>query len=151
MVKRDLIERTAAAMRERNIRKSITVPGHTFHISDDEGNRKDFKVRQTDKSVLFTKEDVAAVIEACMDVIQEAVRTGEEVSIHGFGKLGLKYRKPRTVTNVLDGSPVDAPGGYVPRFISGNELIRCAQLYTQSIEDRKINDPLPVFTEEDGE
>lgn len=153
MVRKELIRRMTEVMRENDIRKPISFPKHVFHISDDEGNRRDFTVKKVDKSVIYTADDVEAVLDTLQYVIQEALKAGEEISIRGFGTLGLKYRKPRTVINVLDDQPVEIDGHFVPRFLCGNDLKRCAQIYEQTLDDRKINEPLPIFREdeEDGE
>lgn len=151
MVKKDLISNASKVLRDNNIRKRVTTPAHVFHISDDDGNQKDFKVKKTDKDVLYTVEDIERILDACIFVIQEAMKSGEEIAIHGFGKMMLRYRSPKTVRNVLDGNPVQTPGGYFPRFVPGNDLMRAAHIYEQYLKDRKINEPLPIFAEEAGE
>lgn len=149
MVRKELISQTASVLRENNVRKPVSIPKRVFHISDDEGNSKDFVVKKKDKNVIYTADDVEAVLSACQYVIQEALKRGEEISIHGFGKLGLKYHKGQTVVNVLDGQKVVTEGHYNPRFLAGNDLKRCAQVYEQSLKDQNLNTPLPVFSEED--
>lgn len=152
MVRKELIRRMAEVMRENEVRKPISIPKQVFHISDDEGNHKDFTVKKIDKTVLYTADDVEAVLDALEYVIHEAIRAGEEISIRGFGTLGLRYRKPRIQRNVMDGQPVEVEGRFVPHFICGNDLKRCAQVYEQSISDRMINEPLPIFRDDgDGE
>ena len=147
MVRKELIRQIAAVMRDNDIRKPISIPKQVFHITDDEGNKKDFTVKKIDKSVLYTADDIEAVLDACQYVIQEALKAGDVISIRGFGTLGLRYRKPRMAKNVLDGESVLQAGHYVPRFLSGNDLKRCAQVYEQSIADQKLCEPLPVFPE----
>lgn len=145
MVRKDLIRRTTEVLRANNIRKSISVPEHVFRISDDEGNHKDFSVKKIEKGVLYTVDDVAAIMDACQYVIQEAVKSGEDITVRGFGTLGKRYRKARTVKNVLDGKEVNLKGHYVPCFSPGNDLKRCMQIYEQSLADKEINKPLPIF------
>lgn len=151
MVRKELISRISAVLRENNIRKPVSFPKHVFHISDDEGNQKDFVAKKTDKMVLYTTDDVAAILDACQYVIQETLKQGEEISIHGFGRLGLKYQKEKTVHNIRDSQLVTIDGHYSPRFLCGNDLKRCAQIYEQSLKDLEINKPLPVFSEEEDE
>lgn len=152
MKRKELIRRVALAMREKNIRKSVSIPKHAFRISDDDGNTRVFHVKQTDKSVLFTADDIEAMLDICISVIEDALRSGEDISIQGFGRLYLKYRKPKTVINNMDGGKeMRSSGKYVPMFSSGTDLIRCAQMYAQSLEDKKINEPLPIFTDEEDE
>ena len=148
MVKKELISRVVTLLRENNMKKSVSVPKRVFHISDDDGNSRDFQVKETNKNVVYTSDDVLAIIDACICVVLDTIKRGEEISIHGFGKLGLKYRQPRELKNVLDGEKCFAPGGYVPRFVFGNELARCAKMYTQAMADKEIN-KVPVILDEE--
>lgn len=151
MNRKELIQRVATVMREKNIRKPIIMPKQVFHISDDEGNKKDFTIRKTDKKVLFSVDDVEAVVNTCLDVITESIKRGEEVSVHGFGTLGVQYRKPRVLKHVETRSKTVAEARYVPKFYSGSNLRLAAKLYGLSLEDKNINAPLPVFSGEDGD
>ena len=144
MWRKDLVRRIAEVMREKGIRKSVTYPKHVFHVSDDEGNRQDFKVKQIDKTVLYTAEDIEAMLDTMTYVIGEALRRGEDVSLVGFGRFGVKYRPPRTFANNLnEGEMVSIPGRYYPYFTVGNDLVRCAQVYDQSLKDMATNAPPP--------
>lgn len=146
-----LVRAVAAAMREKNIRKIVSSPKHVFHISDDEGNHKNFVVRQTEKGVLFTNDDVEAVLDTCLQVIEEAMKRGEQVSIRGFGSLGLKYRKSRATKKPGTEEWVDVQSRYVPKFAFGNDLRRCAMVYELSLADKQISADLPVFDEDGGD
>ena len=148
MTKRDLISRTVAVLKDNNVRKPISIPKHAFHISDDEGNKTNFTIKKREKNVIYTSGDVEAILNACLYVIMDAIRHGEEVFIHGFGKLFLKYQKEHMVHNVLDNEVVKVEGRYSPKFACGNDLRRCAQIYEQSLKDQEINTPLPLFHDE---
>lgn len=147
MNRKELIRRVASEMREKNIRKPITMPKQVFHISDDEGNKRDFTIRKTDKNVLFSVDDVEAVIDTCLAVIEESIKHGEEISIRGFGTLGIQYRKPRVLKHVETQEETIAEARYVPKFYFGNDLRRAAKVYGLSLEDKHLNAPLPVFNE----
>lgn len=151
MNRMELVRRITTVMRENNIRKPITMPKQVFHISDDDGNKKDFIIRKTDKDVLFSVRDVEAVIDTCIRVIADAIQHGEEVSIRGFGTLGVQYRKPRALKHVETGEATVAEARYVPKFYSGNDLRIAAKLYGISVEDKGRGTPLPVFSAEDGD
>ena len=151
MNRKELIRSVASAMRENNIRKHVSSPKYVFHISDDDGNHKDFVVKKTDKSVLFTSDDVEAVLDTCRAVIEDALRRGEPVSIHGFGTLGLKYRKPRATKIPGTEQWVDVESRYIPKFAFGNDLRMCAKVYELSLTDKQLDSELPVFDEEGGE
>lgn len=159
MNKAELIKRVAKEMRENNIKKPVTSPKHVFHISDNEGNSKDFIVRRTEKTVQYTIDDVAAVIDTCIDVIKDAIKTGEPVSVYGFGTLGLHYRKARRARHPETGELVEVAARYVPKFLFGNELRVCAKLFELSLEDGKdylsdlenFEDQESLFESEGGE
>lgn len=145
MYKRELISRVASLMRENNLRKPVSVPKQAFHISDDEGNTKDFVIKRRDKNVLYTVDDVEAVIDSCVAVIEDALRNGEPITLKGFGTLSLKYRKPRATKIPCTEEWVTVDGRYIPKFDFGNSLRRCAQLYEASLNDMEINKPMPIF------
>lgn len=151
MNRRELIRRIAFAMRENNIRKPVSSPKQVFHISDDNGNHKDFIVKQTDKTVIFTENDIEAVVDTLLEVIKDTLRRGDEISIRGFGTLGLKYRKSRATKKPGTDEWVDVEARYVPKFSFGNDLRMCAKVYELSLNDQLYHAPLPIFDEdEDG-
>jgi len=150
MNRRELVRHIATAMRENNIRKPISSPKHVFHISDDEGNTKDFIIKKTDKTVMYTIEDIDAVLDACLSIIEDSLKRGEPVTIRGFGTLGLRYRKARKTRGMISDEWVDVAARYVPKFSFGDRLRFCAKMYELSLQDGQYTEPLPVF-DEDGE
>lgn len=149
MNKKDFIKCVSELLRANDIKKPVSMPKQVFHISDNEGNSKDFTIRKTDKSVMYTKDDVTAIVDACLYVIQESLKRGEPVSFHGFGTLGLNYRKPRATKCVGTEEDVVIEGRYVPKFSFGNDLRMCAKIYELSLND-KLQEPAPVYDEMDG-
>lgn len=151
MNRKELVRQAAALMRENGIRKPVYTQKYTLHISDDEGNKKDFIVKRDDTAVAYTTEDVEAIIDALLYLTEEAVKRGDTVSIRGFGTLGVNYRKARTTKHPSTGEVVGVDARYVPKFIAGNELRMCAKVYELSLED-KMKEPLPIDDNfEDGE
>ena len=142
MNKRELISKTAECLRENGIKKKVMFPKQTFHITDDEGNRKDFSVRKTDKEVIFTTDDVKNIISACIDTILETIREGEEVSIMGFGTFGYHFRRGRTIGG-FDGKLHTMKSHYCPKFWYGKDYERSVKLYQLSQEDENGNIPEP--------
>lgn len=149
MNKRQLISRVAEVMRLNNIRKPVALPKKTFHLTDDDGNHKDFVVKSVDKQVLFSVGDVENVLDALVQVIEESLKKGDPVTIHGFGTFGLKYRKARATKQVGTDNWIDIAARYVPKFSFGNDLRMAAKLYELSLEDLKLNESLPIFSKED--
>lgn len=143
MTKKDLISRVVSVLQSNGVSKKVSMPKQVFHISDDEGNKKDFFVRKTDKEVSFNSTDVAFVLDACLLVVEDAIKHGEEVALHGFGTLGLHHRAARKTKKVGTDDWVNIEARYVPKFVSGNNLKLAAKLYELSLLDSP--------SDEDGE
>ena len=135
MNKRELVQRTAAVMRENNIRKPISAYKKVLHISDDDGNASDFVIKKSEKDVIYTVDDIESVLDVCMEVIKEALKCGEPISVRGFGTLALHYRKARTTKHPETGEYVPVPERYVPKFTFGNDLRMCAKMFELSLND----------------
>ena len=141
MNRKELVRRVAAVMKDNGIRKPISSPKQVFHISDDEGNTKDFVVKKTDKSVLFTIDDVESMVDAFICVIEDALKHGDSVSIRGFGTLGLHHRKARATKHPTTGEPIEVEARYVPKFFFGNDLRLCAKMFELSLKEKEDNLP----------
>lgn len=150
MNKRDFVKRVSEVLRDSDIKKPISIPKQVFHISDDEGNSKDFTVKKVDKYAIYTANDISAIMDACLYVIQESLKKGEPISLHGFGTFSLRYRKPRATKSIKENEDIVIEGRYVPKFSFGNELRLCAKMYELSLSDR-LPEPEPVFDEADEE
>lgn len=148
MNKKDFIRCVSDLLRTNDIKKPVSIPKQVFHISDNEGNSKDFTIKKTDKSVLYTRDDVASIVDACLYVIQDSLKRGEPISFHGFGTLGLNYRKPRATKCVGTEENVVIEGRYVPKFSFGKDLRMCAKIYELSLSD-KLPEPEPTYDETD--
>lgn len=148
MNKNDFIKCVSELLRTNNVKKPVSIPKQVFHISDDEGNSKDFTIKKTDKAVLYTKDDVTTIVDACLYVIQESLKQGVPINFRGFGTLGLNYRKPRATKCVNTDEEVVIEGRYVPKFTFGNDLRMCAKIYELSLND-KLSEPEPVYDETD--
>ena len=153
MNRRELISRIANVMRKEDLKKTISMPKQIFHISDDEGNQKDFIVKKSDKRVLYTADDIDAVIGACMTAVEEALMNGESISIKGFGTLGLKYRAQRATKRPGTDEWVDVEARYIPKFSFGDRLRRCGKVYELSLNDRLNGGAVTYFDSdtEDGD
>lgn len=140
MTKKDLISRVVSVLQSNGISKKVSTPKQVFHISDDEGNKKDFSVRKTDKEVSFNSNDVAFILDACLLVVEDAIKHGEEVTLHGFGTLGLHHRAARKTKKVGTDEWINIEARYVPKFVSGNNLKLAAKLYELSLLEPSPNE-----------
>lgn len=142
--RKELVRRVASALREKDIRKEVSVPKHTFYISDENGTSKAFHIKESKRDALFVVDDVEVILQTTLDVIESLIKNGGELSIAGFGVLGLKYRKPRSTKHVGNGKPIEIPGQYVPHFKFGARLKKCANIYYSALEERGLTIPLPT-------
>lgn len=149
MNRKELVRRASSVMRDNNIKKPVSTQKQVLHISDDDGNTKDFVIKKNDTGVAYTTEDVDTILDACIYVIQEALKHGESISIRGFGSLGLHYRKARMTKHPSTGESVDVDARYVPKFVSGNDLKMCAKIYELSMDERLCELP-PLEKDDEG-
>ncbi len=70
----------------------------------------------------LTKVQSESVIDATLDVIQNAVAGGDEVKLVGFGTFSKLERKTRKGRNPRTGEEISIPGATVPRFKPGKEF-----------------------------
>lgn len=129
MKKKDLISRTAELLRQKDSRKDV--PGYktTLHISDDDGNKSDFDIRISRKGVLYTASDVSEILEALLEVTEDALRCGECISLSGFGVLDIHKRAERSVKIPGTDIRTNIAEHYVPKFTAGSNLKLAVKLY----------------------
>ncbi len=67
--------------------------------------------------------EAGRVVNAVLAVIQDALKSGEDVAFAGFGKFSVSHRAARTGVNPQDPSKkVEIPARTVPRFTPGAVL-----------------------------
>ena len=135
MNRRELISQTVKVLADNDMTKPVSIPKQTLHISDDNGNVRTFSIKKEDKQVPFTTSDVDKVVSVIEEVIKDCLKMGEQVSIRGFGTLGLYYRKPRTTKHPKTREETVIPGRYVPKFNYGNDLKMCGRIFEMAIKD----------------
>jgi len=69
-----------------------------------------------------TKKDADAVLSAAIDVIMEAVTTGDKVTLVGFGTFEPRQRQEREGRNPSTGKPIKIPATTVPAFSAGKQF-----------------------------
>lgn len=70
----------------------------------------------------LTKVQSETVLDAALEVIQEAVAEGGGVKLVGFGTFALSNRKARTGRNPQTGESFHLPATVVPKFRAGKEF-----------------------------
>lgn len=70
----------------------------------------------------LTKKDTEKVINSFIEVVQEALATGDTVGILGFGTFLARERPVREGRNPRTGEPIQIPAAKVPVFRPGRGL-----------------------------
>jgi DNA-binding protein HU-beta len=84
--------------------------------------KQEFVERVAQKSGLNRREASEAV-DAFLDSITDALRSGEDVSFTGFGKFSVQDRAARMGVNPRNPSErVQIPASRVPKFSAGSQL-----------------------------
>jgi len=142
MNKGEFISRVTAFLKETDARKPMRAQMHTFHISDDDGNHKDFIVKKVMKGILYNRDDVSVIVDACIKIIQEALMHGEAIDFHGFAKLGMHYHKLGNRTNPSTGEKLKIDGRYLPKLTAMSGLKKYVAIFQRALEDGTLT-PLP--------
>ncbi len=76
-----------------------------------------------------TKRDCALVVDGFLNAVKQALATGQNIEIRGFGTFKVRHRKARLARNPRTGEPVRVPARSAPVFKPSKHLrIRVARL-----------------------
>jgi len=70
----------------------------------------------------LSKKDAQRAVDAFLEVVEESLAGGGDVSFTGFGKFHVQSRAARTGVNPRTGEKVDIAAGRVPKFSPGSAL-----------------------------
>jgi DNA-binding protein HU-beta len=70
----------------------------------------------------FSKKDVARVLDSLTRIIERTLKSGEKVSITGFGSFWISRRPARKGINPSTKERINLPAVNVPRFKAGKNL-----------------------------
>lgn len=137
MTEKDLAKRIVDILKQNNVRKDVRATRMVLHISDDEGNSKDFVARKPRTDVMFDKNDVLAVVQAFMAAVSNAILNGEEIRMYNFGTFKLKQKAASKARHPETRELVDVPAYYYPSFVFSRRLKNAAKLFTASERERE--------------
>ena len=83
--------------------------------------KQEFVGRVAQRSGL-SQRDASKAVDAFLDSIQDALKSGESISFTGFGKFATSDRKARTGVNSRTGEKVNIAASRVPKFSAGSAL-----------------------------
>jgi integration host factor subunit beta len=75
-----------------------------------------------EKQAHLSAKDVDTAVKCIIELMSEALASGERIEVRGFGSFSLHYRPPRMGRNPKTGDPVALAGKYVPHFKPGKQL-----------------------------
>jgi DNA-binding protein HU-beta len=70
----------------------------------------------------FSKKDAGTAVDAVLGTIENALKSGDEVSFTGFGKFHVAQRGAREGRNPRTGESMTIAASKVPRFTAGSGL-----------------------------
>ena len=65
----------------------------------------------------ITKKDCAAVVDAFLNAVKQAMADEKHIELRGFGTFKVRHRKSRMARNPRTGEPVRVPARAVPVFM----------------------------------
>jgi integration host factor subunit beta len=66
--------------------------------------------------------DIELAVKHLLEIMSNALASGERIEIRGFGSFALHFRPPRMGRNPKTGDAVALAGKYVPHFKPGKDL-----------------------------
>ena len=134
-------KRIVEYLRLKGIRKNVRAIRMVLHISDDDGNQKDFVANKKRTDVLFDREDVHAFMEAFMAIVTDALKHGEEIRFFNFGTFKVKQRKATKARHPETKELIDVPACYLPSFTFSQKLKKAAKIFGADEKEREEIDP----------
>jgi DNA-binding protein HU-beta len=68
------------------------------------------------------KKTATEAVNAVLEAIQNAVASGDKMSITGFGAFEMVHKPARTARNPSTGEPINVPESWTPRFRPGADF-----------------------------
>lgn len=122
MNKNAVVKSITSLLNNSSAKKKVILPDYNINISDNFGNQHTLHYPPCSTFEAYTEKDVEVILSAFLWLLQDSLRKGETVSIHGWFSLGLKYRLPRSTKSIQTGAPIIIDGHYVPNFKFGERL-----------------------------
>lgn len=135
MNKKQFVYATLRKLNENKARKHVEVRRRKLYIEDEFGHRHPFYVKPYHSNVVYNYRDVMLIVNSCMEVIKDCLRTGDTLKFIGLFSLGLKYRQDIETTCVNTNERIVIPGRYLPKFSYGRELRACAMSYADYLKE----------------
>ncbi len=83
---------------------------------------KDTLVSSISEKTELSKKDIEMVVEAMTETITKALKSGDKVTLTGFGTFRVSKRAARTGINPQTKAAIQIPAMTVPKFTAGKAL-----------------------------
>lgn len=83
---------------------------------------KEALVKEIAEKANQSQKDAKAFLDATIDVVTQALKTGDKVTLVGFGTFQVKERAAREGRNPRTGKPLKIPAKKAPVFAAGKGL-----------------------------
>jgi DNA-binding protein HU-beta len=83
--------------------------------------KQDFIAKVAQKSGLSNR-DAGKAVDAFMEAVTEALKSGDQINFTGFGKFSAAQRAARQGVNPRTGERVQIAATTVPKFTAGSQL-----------------------------
>ena len=83
---------------------------------------KDTMIERIAEDAGINKSQADRALKSMLDSITETLKSGDKVTLTGFGTFLVSERKTREGRNPKTGETITIPGGNVPRFKAGKSL-----------------------------
>ena len=74
------------------------------------------------ESANLSKADATGALDGMVAAITEALKSGDQVTLIGFGSFSIKERAARTGRNPRTGDPIEIKASKIPSFKAGKVL-----------------------------
>ncbi|MFS0883079.1 HU family DNA-binding protein [Metabacillus niabensis] len=78
-------------------------------------------IKLVSKKTLISKKDITKVVDSIFNTIQDALKNGERVQIHGKGTFEVRHRTARKGRNPRNGKEIIIEARNYPAFSAGKE------------------------------
>lgn len=78
-------------------------------------------------SIEVPKTQVEAILNEALDIIKKSVKSGDDVTLVGFGTFSKSRRQERVGRNPQTGAEITIPATTVPRFKPGKDFKETVQ------------------------
>lgn len=79
-------------------------------------------IEEVSRVVEMTRKDSEVIVDAILNSVVRALKSGDKIEIRGFGSFRTRSRLPRVGRNPKTGARVDVPAKTIPYFKPSKEL-----------------------------